>query len=740
MTVHTCPGIRPQPLGSYLAGLGLIRLVGEQADPAATACWADHGLVMETAVADLAQWLVDGYVPTPVLSPWNSGSGFGAKDKEPKRRLEELLARDTPRLLGFQNAAAAAEQVMRKARAAGWISTDRAGADKITDKARVVQEFRNRCPEALLSWIDAAVVLADEQAHFPPLLGTGGNDGRLDFSTNFHQRLLDVLDESASGRERSLRWARDLLSGVQAERLDEGPVGQFDPAAAGGQASSPFGSADSLVNPWAYVLLTEGALLFASGAARRHQHAAGRAAVPFTVRFSPDGSDSGAIGESSRGEVWAPIWNSPCTLAEIRQLFGEARASWKGRPAQRAVEFYGATRTLGVARGLSGFIRYGFQQRNGLAFVAVPVARVSVHARPEVRLAAQIEDWVSWARGADSSSAVGSAVRRFDAAHLAYARDGGPRALAVMLSELTLVEQAVGRSGRLKEKTPVRQPPPARDFLPELQKAECPEFRVAAGIASCATIPDRQRPARTMRQILLPIDPHAGGSDRAKDWRGAPLVAGFGLRPLRRVLADVLVWRCQTACDEESEAEQFRGAPTFRRGVRVPEADLHAFTTGLLDDAELDLWLRACLALDWRGVSVQWTGQPDPVIVDPTLGLLQPLAEGLAPVGGAASPKLALEPDWASRLAAGQVAAVHAESAARLRQAGWQAVQCQPRSAVTGADIAAALVPRCVAPQSMMRCYLAVKLRDEPEDDVRAEGADAEVLPPPSPELAEELS
>jgi CRISPR-associated protein Csx17 len=33
MTVHTCPGLRPEPLGSYLAGLGLIRLIGEQADP-----------------------------------------------------------------------------------------------------------------------------------------------------------------------------------------------------------------------------------------------------------------------------------------------------------------------------------------------------------------------------------------------------------------------------------------------------------------------------------------------------------------------------------------------------------------------------------------------------------------------------------------------------------------------------------------------------------------------------------
>jgi CRISPR-associated protein Csx17 len=91
MTRHACPGLRPEPLGSYLAGLGLIRLIGEQADPAATAYWSDGGLVIDTVVADLAGWLVSEYVPTPVVSPWNGGSGFGAKDKEPKRRLEALL-------------------------------------------------------------------------------------------------------------------------------------------------------------------------------------------------------------------------------------------------------------------------------------------------------------------------------------------------------------------------------------------------------------------------------------------------------------------------------------------------------------------------------------------------------------------------------------------------------------------------------------------------------------------------
>ena len=44
-----------------------------------------------------------GVVPTPVLSPWNNGSGFGAKDKEPLRALEALLAHPSPRLAPFRS-------------------------------------------------------------------------------------------------------------------------------------------------------------------------------------------------------------------------------------------------------------------------------------------------------------------------------------------------------------------------------------------------------------------------------------------------------------------------------------------------------------------------------------------------------------------------------------------------------------------------------------------------------------
>jgi CRISPR-associated protein Csx17 len=753
---HVLPGLRPVPLASYLAGLGLIRVLGEQADAAATAAWTPDGLVMGTTVPDIAAWLAEEYVPTPVLSPWNNGSGFGAKDKEPLRALEALLTHPSTRLAPLKDAIARARAVARKARAEGWI-TD---AGVVADKRRIVQEFRNRCPDAVVGWIDAAVVLAGEDTLFPPLLGTGGNDGRLDFSTNFHQRLLEVLGTSDEQQARSLGCARDLLVGTEAEQLANAGIGQFDPSGAGGPGSSRFGAAYSLVNPWGYVLLVEGALLFAASTVRRNQHyrpREERAAMPFTVYGSSDGSASGAVAEESRGEVWAPLWTSEFTLGEVQQLFAEARASWRGRPARRAVEFYAATRTLGVARGVDEFIRYGLQRRNGLAFAAVPVDRIVVREKAVVRLAADVEDWASRFSGSDTSAAVGQAARTFEKAHLEYARDGEALPLARMLAALISLEQAVGRSGRIRETVPVRRPPSARDFLPVLvaQDPVPPALRIAVGLASCATrsgADGAREPSRTMRQILLPIDPPAPAERRRTGgrWRESPVVPGLGLRPLPDVLADVLIWRCRTAAAEHDPKQKFRGVPTFRLGIPVPASDLHALAKKLVDEPSLDLWLRACLALDWHQVHHAW-GAHDQAVPVATLGLLHPLARGLAPdetrnhgrgMSREAVParapgepsgdelRFALRPEWAARLAAGQVRGVHDEAMARLRQVGWDAVSFPPREvAGTGARIAAALVPRCLGSGSVLsRLASPIRSSDVPETSEATEPADSEEL------------
>lgn len=684
------PGIRPEPLASYLAGLGLIRVLAEQADSNITAAWTPEGLAITTGITDIAEWLAEKYVPTPVVSPWNNGSGFGAKDKEPVRILDALLIHPSQRFEPLRAAIRVARQVMEC---------------QHVDKASLVRDFRNYCPESALPWIDAAVVLADRDTFFPPLLGTGGNDGRLDFSTNFHQRLLDVIDTL-----NSYAIAKDLLVGSEAEQLAIAAVGQFDPGSAGGPASSKFGSASPLVNSWEYVLFIEGALLFAASPVRRHQFAAGRAAIPFTVSASPDGTDSGAAREETRGELWTPQWSRELAYPEIRQLFTEARASWRGRQARRATDFYAATRTLGVARGIDRFTRFGLQRRNGLAFAAVPLATVDVRANPDVALAADLEDWAGRFNG-DTPAAVGQAARWFQRAHLEYVRDGDQDRLVHMLAALTSLEQAVGRSGRTRENVPVRRPPNAARFLPVLAGKPTPELHIAVGLASLAWLGSDGKYSN-LRQLFLPINKNGR-------WSPSPVIPGFGIRPLASVLADVLIYRCRTADADKGSAEAgrgiavYRGVPGFRLGIPVPVADLHEFAAGRLDLAQLDLYLRACLALSWRDVQPGWP-VGDRVIAVPTLGVLQPLAAGLsASKDHNDEPRLAISPDWPSRLIAGYIPEVHREAARRLKQVGWQAVP-EPlyQSPDEGTRIAAALVPRCQGPESVLS-LVARKLKEQ---------------------------
>ena len=224
-----------------------------------------------------------------------------------------------------------------------------------------------------------------------------------------------MIGVSETDRARSLAMARDLIDGTEAEQLAGAAIGQFDPAGAGGPGSSRFGAAESLVNPWGYVLFVEGALLFAASATRRNQHAAGRAAMPFTVSGFPGriGQRRGGRGIARRGldaGVDAGI-HAGGDPADVRR---GAASSWRGRPARRAVRLLRGDPHPRRRPGASiEFTRYGLQRRNGLAFAAVPLARVDVREHAEVRLAAEVEDWAGRFGGSDASAAVGQAVRRF---------------------------------------------------------------------------------------------------------------------------------------------------------------------------------------------------------------------------------------------------------------------------------------------------------------------------------------
>ncbi len=412
----------PDPLMSYLKALGVFRLVAEQAEPDTRLSW--HGgcacLYTKLTRNELETFFLAQYNPTPILAPWNGGSGFYGGGSGP---LDGIAESEVNRLSRYRDTIRRIREFIPK------------GKPKDDDKNALLLKCRSELPDNVVPWLDVCFVLAEDGPSYFPLLGTGGNDGRLDFTNNFMQRLKDIIaftDGDPVESSRALLSA--ALYGDTLVSLGKSAIGQFNPGGIGG-ANGTQGSfeADSQVNPWDFVLMIEGALLFAGSVARRMGLiTSSRAVFPFSVESVAVGYGSATASEEttdgSRAEIWLPLWDDACSLAEVRQLFAEWRAQLGRTQAKNAVEFALAVNLLGVSRGVKSFARYGFLKRNGLAFLAAPLGRVTVTPRPSARLLddPQLADWVGRLRRACSDkdktpARYQTALRNIDRAMFTFA-------------------------------------------------------------------------------------------------------------------------------------------------------------------------------------------------------------------------------------------------------------------------------------------------------------------------------
>ena len=669
-------GCRPEPLGAYLKALGVLRLVGEQADPDAKGCWQGESFLLRTSLDanELSDFFVDGYRPTPIVTPWNKGSGLAVGGKSPsaEEALDVLERSVDPRLAAYRDAIASGRGIYAEAKRKGWLEK----------KEVLIEASRARLPDEAVSWLDATAVLTEDGASYPPLLGTGGNLGRLDLSSNFVQRLADVLclrsGRGAATRENSRRWVEASLFGRGDVPRMKAPVGQFDPGGAGGVNSSPSGRAEGLVNPWDFVLLIEGSLLFASAAARRLGSASrGRAAAPFMVaHISAVGYASRSGREQAKGEVWAPLWSRPATAAEVAHLIGEGRSEWRGRQARSGLDMVRATASLGVDRGIDAFARHVILERDGQNPLAVPAGLLPVRPKPEVPLLSRLDPWLDAVRGSkDKPAGVERALHRAEAAIFEVAVRGGPARLQTVLVATAGLEAAVGRAAGFRQKArvaPIHRLP-AEEWLPKIDDGS-PELRLAAALAS-----QHDEDGACLRCLLRPV---RTSKERRLEWSDGPApVAGFGVRPVLDVLADALVRRVLTvqrrpARGSSREADREGGGPgvatAFRWRIGAPLDDVSAFVAEELDDARLGRLLAGLLLLDWSGsVDVgQWFGHRGGAgLLRPAWAVLGPFFHGRPVVLDGQEVELWPQSWWPARLVAGEVQAVVGDALRRLRMA-----------------------------------------------------------------------
>jgi CRISPR-associated protein Csx17 len=701
--LHILNGCSPAPLANYLKALGVLRLVGEQADAQARGWWEGERfrLLSKLSKEELEAFFLEKYEPTPLLSPWNKGCGFFKPNdpglcpiehstaprfqrfrggiSEARRLLDEIgqadaairaikartkttskgfQSEDQRRLLEsdptYQSSLQQLREQLKKSdiepgeqaklnsdietmelltcnaskpptrteaevlKASAGYKRLLASADRRFKalKTTLIPDCRRiwRGPHA--EWLSAAVVL-DESGNpeWPSLLGTGGNDGNLDFTNNFMQQLgslFNLKSESGQPNETAEGLLRDALWSAPANHLESAAIGQYQPGSAGGANSSTGFDGGNLVNSWDFVLMMEGAVLFTSRATRRlDPNAFSRASAPFTVRPHAAGFATSGAEKAQRGEQWMPLWRQPAMLSDLAAMLGEARVQLDRQPANRPVDMARAISRLGVARGIEAFVRYGYLERNGQSTLAVPLGRVHVHHHPRAYL---IDDLATWmdrvqprSRDKNAPSRLIHAERRLaDAVFAALTHDHTPDRWQTILLAAAEIEalQAAGTgidAGVLY------------GLKPEWVEAvddDSPEFRLALALGSAAASYFKNKPSDPVRHHFLPLEPGARRFKTAdKKLVNDPRVVVSGRDPLRDLAAIV-----ERRLIEAVQKGQRRSRLVAAAGCGAHFDDLSRFLSGAVDLDRLFGLARAFMAVQWN----QWSSKHLPRPPAPT--------------------------------------------------------------------------------------------------------------------------
>lgn len=551
ITLHGCA---PVPLAHYLKAIGILRLVSESehGDPAATAYWEGNDFILSSRFdrEALAQFFLNSYEPTPLMVPWSGGDYFAVNQDKPatsfektptsSRVIEAILGTDSPRFESYRHALRATFTAMDAASVKVKKDIEGSGGPQRRLKAEMLKSLRNLLPDGALAWMDAASVIEPDAVAFNAMLGGGGgSDGNSHFSDNFMQCLWMALPEFDTQRKKPLKAIGDgavfdspaavseSLFGIQGAGTkipDLSPV-LFDSTRVGGPNQTTGFEAKAGSNPWDFILMLEGSVLFAGAIGRKlDDNREPSARFPFLFQASPVGLGSSYLGESSGRELWLPLWSQATSLGEVRALLAEGRVEKHGRMARRGTDAFVAAAQLGFDRGVTSFQRIGFfKGRIGgdNYFTAIDQGRITPHRNQAVDLLRDTDDWIARLSSASISdkcpSSVASSVVALERriADLATAPQGESSSrLVAVLAALGATERALARSFKWASKEARLRP--LHGLRAEwLERANdgSPEFRLAQSVA--ATRAWFGNETLWFREHLEPLDM---GSTKERSW------------------------------------------------------------------------------------------------------------------------------------------------------------------------------------------------------------------------------
>lgn len=472
-------GCVPDPLYSNLKALGIFRILAQQEDKDIRACWQNNHFVLSTKMTqdDLVNFFLDKYSPTPIVSPWNNGSGF--YDVLPEF-INKIRNSKLSRLEQYRNVLERVEETLGNIIPEYKDFTskrDKESSIEIKDikdnvKPYLLSQLRNHLPEVVLPWMDAAYRAGLKKPTFGRILGTGGNDGNFEFSKNFMTCVKECILDAHADEQKNLIMHSLFNTNTN---LTSKSFGYFHP---GGYISPATGgkSEVSLVNPWDYMLTIEGTMLFAGNISRRSNSISKYVVFPFTMESTKAGYSTYGE-ENDRGEIWMPLWNQPATYREIEYVFREGRSKVGMKESISGVDFARAAVTLGTERGISEFQRFGIFERKGLAYFAIGVGRIRTKERQEANVLSDLDNWITKILK-NKSNTMESLLNQLDNSIIRFCEYGQRENMQEILINVGKIESHIPE--RLKDAH-------LNSLSPEWILAcddHTPEFRLAVSLAS----------------------------------------------------------------------------------------------------------------------------------------------------------------------------------------------------------------------------------------------------------------
>ncbi|WP_304458473.1 type I-G CRISPR-associated protein Cas8g1/Csx17 [Alicyclobacillus sendaiensis] len=512
-------GCRPVPMAGYLKAMAVLRLVAEQADPAARGYWHQDVFCLRTELSpdDLVDFFLRAYRPTPIMAPWNGGGGFiRGKNSEP---VDWLRNTSGERFRPYRDALRAVDRVLE-----GAPLTDK---PKDEEKVALLARLRAELPDEAVEWLDAVAAITADRLGFAPIYGTGGNDGNFEFTNNFMQRLQELFSPDGAPTEAALGLLRASLFDEPVSGLLNVSIGQFQPGQNGGPNAGPGFEAGRRVNPWDFIFSLEGGILFSAAAARKFGRQHTDFTYPFTVRPAAGGQGAMSVsdeGKKARAEMWLPLWHRPASLAELEQFLQEGRAQVRSRvtsvgwrPAQSGIDFARACAGLGIDRGIDSFQRYAFLERYGRMYYAVPLSRFRVHRRPEADVLDDLDRWLTQVQTLPSMeepplSAL-SALRRVEDAVFQLCQHGGPHRVRELIVAVAQLDRVIAKRPALQKRIPpleLKSPAWIERAWPQ-EPREQAEFALGLAIGAMQDVGDISH-----RQYFAPVL-----TDKRKAWHWA---------------------------------------------------------------------------------------------------------------------------------------------------------------------------------------------------------------------------